>query len=374
MHIAVVGRGLIGSAAAKYLALAGHSVDLIGPDEASDPKRHTGVFASHYDEGRITRGMDSDPYWGRVSRAAIARYRDMERQSGIRFFTECGTLMAGPEGGAMIAGVAQNARADALPVERLGDAQLGRRFQFLDFEPGTLGFFETRNAGHISPRALVRAQGVLAERAGARIHRCAVSEIAPDGVIPTVKTSDGLIAADRVLIAAGGFTNMLLARPLPLRIYARTVAFFRIDEDEADRLRTMPSVIYDGADGSELYLLPPIRYPDGHIYLKIGGDPRDVPLTDADATKTWFKSGGSSEVGAYLRDRIMERIPGVQIRAMHTAACVTTFADTDDGATETGDRPVIRDLDDRVSVAVAGSGRGAKCSDELGRIAAALFE
>jgi len=58
MHIAVIGRGLIGSAAARHLAKAGHAVTLIGPDEPADRKAHRGVFASHYDEGRITRALD----------------------------------------------------------------------------------------------------------------------------------------------------------------------------------------------------------------------------------------------------------------------------------------------------------------------------
>jgi hypothetical protein len=41
----------------------------------------------------------------------------------------------------------------------------------------------------------------------------------------------------------------------------------------------MPSLIVHGADGiDDFYMLPPIRYPDGKIYMKIGGDPDDVRL------------------------------------------------------------------------------------------------
>ena len=55
MRIAIIGRGLIGSAAARHLAEAGHEVVLIGPGEPANYASHPGVFGSHYDEGRITR-------------------------------------------------------------------------------------------------------------------------------------------------------------------------------------------------------------------------------------------------------------------------------------------------------------------------------
>ena len=46
-HIAVIGRGLIGSAAARHLALAGHKVTMIGPVEPDDKATHNGIFGSH---------------------------------------------------------------------------------------------------------------------------------------------------------------------------------------------------------------------------------------------------------------------------------------------------------------------------------------
>jgi len=54
----VVGLGLVGSAALRYLSAAGHRCVGIGPPEPVDWSRHDGVFASHYDSGRITRRLD----------------------------------------------------------------------------------------------------------------------------------------------------------------------------------------------------------------------------------------------------------------------------------------------------------------------------
>ena len=56
MHrIIVIGRGLVGSAAGRHLSALTDGVVVLGPDEPTDRAAHTGVFASHYDEGRITR-------------------------------------------------------------------------------------------------------------------------------------------------------------------------------------------------------------------------------------------------------------------------------------------------------------------------------
>ena len=59
IKLAVIGRGMIGAAAARHLSKMGHDVALIGPDEPADFSRHDGVFGSHYDEGRIEGSIRS---------------------------------------------------------------------------------------------------------------------------------------------------------------------------------------------------------------------------------------------------------------------------------------------------------------------------
>jgi sarcosine oxidase len=72
-------------------------VALIGPDEPADRWTHQGVFASHYDEGRITRILDADRIWALLAQRSIARYREIEARSGIPFYHEVGHLTVGPE-------------------------------------------------------------------------------------------------------------------------------------------------------------------------------------------------------------------------------------------------------------------------------------
>jgi len=177
MKIAVVGAGLMGSAATRHLAKAGVDVTLIGPAEPENKRRHQGTFGSHYDEGRITRHNALKPFWVEVSKASIARYAEIEAESGLSFFTEAGAL------------------------------------------------------------------------------------------------------------------------------YARTVAFFEVSAAEAARLKSMPALVYEAPE--DPYLLPPIRYPDGKIYIKLGGDPEDVRLDGPGAVGDWFRAGGDAQVRDRARNAVM---------------------------------------------------------------------
>ncbi|MDX1524262.1 MAG: FAD-dependent oxidoreductase, partial [Anaerolineae bacterium] len=96
VQYAVIGKGMIGSAAGRYLSQASDQVVLIGPDEpAGDWRSHDGVFASHYDQGRITRALDSTIEWAVWAQRSIATYADLEAASGIRFYYPCGSVQVG---------------------------------------------------------------------------------------------------------------------------------------------------------------------------------------------------------------------------------------------------------------------------------------
>ena len=355
MKVAVVGAGLIGSAVARHLAKAGHRVVLVGPGEPGDWSTHRGAFASHYDEGRITRMNDRRPFFARVSAASIRRYGEIERESGISFFTDCGALIAG---GPTYMSAVEAAR-DGLGVEcdRLDGEGLRARFPFLAIPDGYSGDHEPRNAGHISPRNLVAAQQEAARRHGAKRLDEEATRVAPH----RVATASAILDVDEVIVAAGGWTDGLLGRKT-LSVYARTVAFHEIGPAEAERLKTMPSLVMESPD--DIYVLPPVRYPDGKLWLKLGGDPEDVELPDKAAITDWYRQGGDAAIGDYLTERICGIIPGLSFENRHIKPCVTTWS---------GDRlPEIRRLEPGLIVAAAGNGAGAKCSDELGRMAAAI--
>lgn len=367
--VIVVGAGLMGSAAARHLAKDGATVALIGPVEPEQKHDHSGVFGSHYDAARITRKLDSRPNWARFSQAAIGRYAEVAQQGEQSFFTPVGALIAGPEHGAgsdFIQAVGRNAQADGVAHTALRGADLRDRFPYLAFPDGILALHEADDAGWIDPRAHVRAEIAAAEKLGVTIYRTEVAQLVEgtDGV-QAVCIDGQVIMGAKAMVACGAFSKAegLLPDPLRLTAYARTIAFFELDDAEAARLRDMPSVVYLPPDlVTDPYILPPVRYPDGKTYIKTGGDPVDRELHNVAEMKDWFRTDGDPVVGRFLETLLTGLMPDLAYRAVTTGSCSTCF--TPHG------NPLIYHQTDRLMVLTAGNGAGAKCADELGRLGA----
>ncbi|NRP70467.1 Monomeric sarcosine oxidase [Ensifer psoraleae] len=371
IDFAVVGKGMMGAAAARHLSGAGASVALIGPDEPEDWANHGGVFASHYDNARITRTIDGDPVWARLARRSIDRYAEIAGESGVDFYAEVGCLIAAPAPGGEFDYLENVGHArDRLGVEApliLGD-DLAQRFPWFRFPKGYGGIHEARGAGHINPRALVLAQTILAERSGARVIRSEVTAVEENSDHAAVTTADGqTVRAGRVLVAAGGFSlsKALLPRPIDLAVKARTVLFAEVAAEDLVNFERMPSLIGAAPEQERsYYLLPPVAYADGKHYIKIGGDPTDRLLASEPAVREWFRSGGNAPAADHLRGLLAGVMPGFQPVSTHFAPCVTSF-------TRHG-YPYIGFASDRLAVVTGGNGQAAKSSDEIGRLGAVL--
>jgi sarcosine oxidase len=372
-RIAVIGKGMIGSAAARHLALQTDGVVLIGPDEPAVRADHHDVFGSHYDEGRIYRILDRDPIWARLAERSIARYAEIEAQSEIPFHAEVGMLavsLAGAED--FVEGYAGTGEALGVTFDRLTADDLARRFPYLQFGPAASGAFEPRKAGHISPRRLVAAQTAAAGRHGATVIREPVHTVTPDDGGVAITTASGqtsqTVWAERALVATGGFANVhaVLPRPLDIVVKARTIVKVEIADSLLPPLRAMPSLIVDrSAPLGDPYILPPIQYPDGRWYIKLGTGERGRELVTLDELGDWFRSPGADEDRDLLTRTIVSLIPELAGAPIHTDTCVVT-------ATASGYPYVDEIAAGRLYVAVGGNGKAAKSSDEIGRLGAML--
>lgn len=373
--VIVVGRGLIGCAAARHLALLGAHVAVIGPDEntgGQDPSAPgTGIFASHYDEGRITRILDPDPVWASLAERSIARYQEIEIESRVPFFEQvgCAFVLDGEDPG--FDPLNAVARRLGLVIERLEDIEIEQRMPYLTIEEGAVAYLETSRAGHISPRRLVEAQAAAATRRGADVIADTVVavEVGADGV--TVTGAGGrAYGADRVLIATGGHTphSGFVPRALDLSTKGRLVVFAHLDDDTADDLADMPSLITaretrQGRKG--VYILPPILYPDGSTRIKIGSERYGADLGDAEAIRRWFTDPADPTLTRQLSAELLDLLPDLKGMRLTAETCMVT--ETASGY------PYLDWAGDRIAVAVGGNGAAAKSSDEIGRLAASLF-
>ncbi|UWQ18939.1 FAD-dependent oxidoreductase [Jannaschia sp. M317] len=362
----VVGGGMMGGPCARHLAEAGHSVALIAAPEPADWGTSQGPFGSHFDAARITRRVASDPDWSLASCRSIARYRDLEVRSGHRIFHQTGAVMAGPTDGPMAGATARFlgiARALPDPPDVL-DVDAVRTGLGLTLPEGTRATHEATQGGWMAPRAMRTAQWQLAQTAGAELF--AQPAVSRDGTDVTLACGTRL-SGGHVVIATGphAASDGLLPAVPKLKVWARTIAFARLSEAEGARLAAMPSVIWvpEGWD-HDLYMLPPVRYPDGRLYLKIGGQVDSPRIRTAAEMATWFHGPGDAEVGARLLAEMQRILPGLTAEATHSGPCAVVWS-------ETG-FPYIDTAGPGITVLCGGNGAAAKCGDELGRLGALM--
>ena len=359
VDVAVIGRGLIGSAAARHLAESGVSTALIGPAEPADRTTSAGPFSSHGDEGRITRVTARTREWATLAARSITRYPDIARRSEVSFHVPRGLAVVAADLDEWI----DNGLITGSNVRKV-DAEWLRSTTGIDATNGLPVAWEGTPAGYIQPRRLVEAQTRLAAAAGATVVAEAAATAKPIAGGYEVTGPWGSIRADRMLVATGAFGRHLLDAELKLTRVPRTVVMAEMADTG-----TIPSLILEQPPDGRLrsiYWVPPVRYPDGRLCLKIGGslstDPR--PLTDDDLVEWFHGNGDPTEIEA-LTETVRSLLPGATITSVGTSPCVIT--------TTPSGFPYVGWIDDGLAVAIGGNGEAAKSSDEIGRLAASLF-
>ena len=373
--VAVVGNGMIGAAAARYLSAQGLRVAAIGPSEPVDWQTHMGVFASHYDQGRITRIIDADPVWAQLAARSIAAYPQIEAQSGLTFHYRSGGVWLYPDLPAATARLAQAeaaGRTFGADFVRLTASEAMAHFPFLYAEPGTTVLWERGAAGHINPRSMVQAQLIIAAQQGATIMRETVTRLVRRQGVTELTTDAGqVVKAQQVLIAAGSYANHLLPRPLAMQLKARTVLLAEVDDAEAERLQAFTTMIWwlrDNPVLDSVYSTPAVPYADGKRYIKIGGSKHTpILLETPEEFRKWFQGSGDPEELAALREVLLTLLPDLNAASFGAKTCVVAYT--------AHNRPYVDCVEPgQLYLATGGCGAGAKSCDEIGRIAALLVE
>lgn len=378
--VAVIGLGMMGSAALRYLSkpATGLRVVGIGPGEPQEWTTYDGPFASHYDQARITRITDPDPIWATLAQRAIDSYAEIEQTSGVRFHYPVGHLRIDPGAAGeteLFMAAERIGRKLNAPVERLDHDRLVGQFPYLHLPSSAEGLYERGGAGCINPRALVAAQLRIAAAQEATIVREAVTGWSRENHGYLLATSGGqTIRADRLLICTHGYTNQLLAaslgQTLDLVNMAHSTVYAEVSAEQAEPLAAMPSLIWPLADHPVLesvYTTPAMPYPDGRSYLKIGGPLFTHPLLETPAAmREWFQSPGNPIEIQALREVLLDLLPDLRVSGWQSKPCMNTY--TAHGY------PYVDRLDEGVFVCTGGCGGAAKSSDEIGRMGALLVQ
>jgi sarcosine oxidase len=371
--VAVVGLGLIGSAALRHLAADGVRCVGIGPDEPAVFATHTGAFASHYDSGRITRMLDSRLEWGLLAKRSIAVYGEIEVAAGTSFHRPTGLVYTAKDADEFAN--LQNT-ADRLNIPcRVGLAE----GDFPDARLGLSGwnvFVEPAPAGHIDPRVMRLAQLKIAASQGAEVIRqVAVGAIPIDAATGgrsgwQLQLADGSTChAERVLVAAGPHADEFLAPwgQLAYDVHNEAVITAVLDEAEQRRLAGLPSVIADVEDESTdgVYMVPPTSYPDGTVRIKLGAELFTWrSLVTAADRREWMRGDEHLQQFPHLKRLLEGLVPGLRSDRWETKPCLIPHTPSH--------LPYVDHLDDGLVVAAGCNGYAAKSADAIGALAAGL--
>ena len=366
----VIGCGIMGSAAAMHLAASSKEVALIGPSEAMADTDAGIPKASHHDEGRITRMLDADILWSNLARRSIERYRHIEQASGIQFFNECGFLWIDNDP-VRVEKMARMAAADAGTIERLTEVHIKERFPYLSGDGISAAVYQSHDSGTINPRAYVRAMAACARAAGVHhLNDQVINLNATSGGVELRTRTGRTLRADKILLATGayGAADALFSQELPLRACKTGVVLIEVPRPDVDgAFAGMPSIISrPPANRPNTYLLPPLKYPDGKFYLKIGIGEPGPPLKSVVELNHWLRNGTDQDVATLLLEELSRIMPDANLSSWKYVPCATCH--TPDA------RPII-DLigSGRIGLLLGGNGYAAKSGDALGQLGAAVL-
>jgi sarcosine oxidase len=359
----IVGGGMFGAAIARHLAPHA-AVTMVGPEAGKDG---AGSYGAHHDEGRITAELSQDAVWCELNRRA----RDGMAGLDPALITPCGALSA-------TAGDAPGDPGVAVPFR----GHSGAHVQALTADTAHTGFPMARfsqdetilyqpGAGHFSPRRYVALARQSAQHDGATIVPGTVRALRTSATGAEAELDDGRrLSADAAFVASGAFAagSGLLPVPVALRAKSEVYLMAEVSDQQAAALAAMPCInrAIDHPQLADLYVLPPIRYPDGRIYLKAGANTMiDHWLPDPAAVRAWYDHGNDDGPLPALRQVVTNLLPGVRVSAWHTRRCADAY---------TAHRHPYIDVlgPGRLTIALGGNGRGAQAADAVGQLAAEL--
>jgi sarcosine oxidase len=373
--VIVVGSGLMGSAVARHLS-ASCDVALVGPAEpvSQADKDDAMVFASHYDQARVFRLLGQDDVWTQLNCDTADALAGIAEESGLVCHLPAGCLVVTTEpDDAYIPTMHAEGSKRGIHHDLLDEEALRQAFPRIWFPEGARGLYEPAPAGAINPRQLIQAQRRCVKKRGGVLIDGVVTSLAPNGEGMTVQLANGEhYHAAQVVVATGAFSSLLALVPdvPPLEVESETVLLVEVPE-EAHWSHLLPSTLYEVEtdEYNGIYTLPPVRYPDGHVYFKLGCNlpQRDRRFSSLGALQDWFRSGACKDNAGLLRHICGRYFPTLSLEHTATKECVI--------ARTPHRKPIIRfagqdeGWGQRVLLAMGGNGYGAMSSDGIGGLA-----
>lgn len=370
----VLGVGGVGSAALYHLARRGAHV--LGMDRFSPPH----YFGSTHGHTRVIRqAYFEHPDYVPLAIDSYRQWQELERQAHRQLLHKVGLVQIGPADGIVVPGVLLAAEQHHLPVERLSADEVRNRWPGLCVTDDLQAVYEPAG-GYLLVEDCVQTYMDAARHAGAQlITNTQVLAWSAENATVRLHTSEGVLTAKRLVIAAGAWAGRLLSDlNIPLTVLRKSLFWFATD-----------AAVYDVSAGFPLFLFElPVAPPDsllpesaGHLKQSehAGGVFYGFPKLDSRGVKFAEHSGGTVVNDPLLVNRLMDVeekrrllevlshfLPGVSTRVTDHSVCLYTMSP--DGHFILGPHPRHANV-----VFAAGlSGHGFKFSPPLGQALADL--
>lgn len=243
--VAVVGLGVLGSAAAYYAAKKGAKVLALEQFELGH------VRGASHDTSRIVRTSNYEPEYVALAKSAYNDWAELERITGQKLLTITGGVFFVPKDSPFpVEKFARSLSANDVPYEVLNAAEVKKRWPQFDI-PDSVDTVYTADTGIAHAAKTVSTLQNLARSHGASIKdNTRVDRVTPR---PTggveIETSNGKFHADKVILATDAWTNKLLA-PLglhiPLTVMQEQVTYFKPTDVAAFENGRFPTWIWGG--------------------------------------------------------------------------------------------------------------------------------
>jgi monomeric sarcosine oxidase len=148
VKIAVVGAGAVGSAAARFLAKAGHETFVY---EQFQLGHHRG---SSHGSSRITRKSYPDPFYTELMHEVYPLWAELEAELSERLYVETGLLNFGVEGNEWMRQTRNSLSASYTSYEPLGPIEVAKRFHGFHLEPDEEAIYQPEAGYLLADRAL----------------------------------------------------------------------------------------------------------------------------------------------------------------------------------------------------------------------------